>query len=269
MRNSLSKQFGHLGPGLRALVLRPWYEYISHLDHAGAIRFMNYGFATSHPGLTLEPQDEPDRFCIQLYHRLVESAPIAGSTVLEVGCGRGGGADFIARYHRPTHYTGMDITRRAVNFCQKHYVQPNLEFIQGNAEDIPRAAESQDVVVNLESSHCYPRVDRFFAEVSRVLRPDGHFCYADWRPAADVAAVRHQLEALGFKELEFEELNPGVVAAIEQDNERKLRLISRHSPALLRPVFEEFAGVKDSHAFHQAFTRRERIYYRLLLQKAR
>jgi SAM-dependent methyltransferase len=47
--------------------------------------------------------------------------------------------------------------------------------------------ESFDAVINVEASHCYPSLPRFLAEVARVLRPGGHFLYADVRRC-------HQLE---------------------------------------------------------------------------
>ncbi|MBI2330785.1 MAG: hypothetical protein HYU84_01160, partial [Chloroflexi bacterium] len=60
MRNLLYRSFAPLGPQVRAIFLRPWYEYISSLDREGEVRFMNYGFQP--PGdkqvLVLEPADE-------------------------------------------------------------------------------------------------------------------------------------------------------------------------------------------------------------------
>ena len=38
---------------------------------------------------------------------------------------------------------------------------------------------SFDVVINIEASHLYDDRARFFAEVLRVLKPGGHFCYTD------------------------------------------------------------------------------------------
>ena len=53
--------------------------------------------------------------------------------------------------------------------------------MRGDAENLPFPDQSFDAVINIESSHCYPRFPRFLAEVARVLRPGGHFLYADLR----------------------------------------------------------------------------------------
>jgi hypothetical protein len=78
--------------------------------------FMNYGYALLEPNgapLVLEPADEPDRLCIQLYHHTVGETSLEGKDVLEVGCGRGGGASYIARYLRPRSMTGLDFSSTA------------------------------------------------------------------------------------------------------------------------------------------------------------
>jgi SAM-dependent methyltransferase len=269
MRNLLFKSFSPLGPRLRVLALRPWYEILSSLDRDGEVRFMNYGYQSpiGPIALSLHPEDEPDRYCIQLYNRLISNVDLKDRRILEVGCGRGGGTYFFARYFGPAQATGIDITHRAIRFCQNAYSLPHLDFRLGNAQALPFPDSSVDVVANLESSHCYPDVRKFFREVHRVLVPGGHFAFADWRSADAVQRVKTLLTETGFALEEEEDLTDGVLAAIELDEARKSHLIQKHSPALLRPIFEEFAGMQNSRAFYQAFRSGERTYFRLLLTR--
>ena len=55
--------------------------------------------------------------------------------------------------------------------------------MHGDADNLPFADQSFDAVINIEASHCYPRLSHFLADVARVLRPGGHFLYVDarWR----------------------------------------------------------------------------------------
>ena len=53
------------------------------------------------------------------------------------------------------------------------------------------------MVTNIESSHSYPHLDRFFAEVRRVLRPGGVFCYTDNLAAGQVEARTNRLRRYG------------------------------------------------------------------------
>ena len=64
---------------------------------------MNYGWAADcpsglHPNLVLEQQDALAWSSVQLYWQLLRDVPVADNTVLEVGCGRGGGGGVHGMY---------------------------------------------------------------------------------------------------------------------------------------------------------------------------
>ena len=56
--------------------------------------FMNYGYAPLSAELAGTP--EPEKYCLQLYRRLLGDADLRGKKVVEVSCGRGGGAAHVA-----------------------------------------------------------------------------------------------------------------------------------------------------------------------------
>lgn len=78
-------------PLLRRLLWRWWYGRLAKRYTGADWTFMNYGFMppAGDPPLALDPEDEPDRLCIQLYHRVASATDLAGKEVLEVGSGRG------------------------------------------------------------------------------------------------------------------------------------------------------------------------------------
>ena len=156
---------------------------LSRYYHGDDVVFFNVGYEEDPPlAIPLEAPDEPNRYCIQLYHRTATQVDLDDKRVLEVGCGRGGGASYLMRALHPAAYTGLDLDPTAVGFCRKRHNLPGLDFVRGDAENLPFPDRSFDAVINIESSHCYPRFPRFLAEVARVLRSGGHFLYADLRP---------------------------------------------------------------------------------------
>ena len=157
-------------------------RYYTRYHRDDDVVFLNAGYEEDPPmAIPLAASDEPKRYPIQLYHRTATQVDLSGKRVLEVGCGHGGGASYLMRTLHPASYTGLDLNPAGIAFCQKRHNLPGLEFVQGDAENLPFPDQSFDAVINIESSHCYPRFPRFLAEVARVLRPGGHLLYADLR----------------------------------------------------------------------------------------
>ena len=103
---------------------------------------MNYGYRSADlPAPSLDPADEPDRSCVQLYDVVARAAPIAGRELLEVGCGRGGGAAYLARALEPSRMVAVDLSPRAIALLPDvDSRRPNLSFQVGDAETaaVPR-----------------------------------------------------------------------------------------------------------------------------------
>jgi ubiquinone/menaquinone biosynthesis C-methylase UbiE len=114
---------------------------------------------------------------LNLYTQALGGVRLGGRDVVEVGSGRGGGAAALVRHHQPRSYIAIDGSRRQVELCRA--IHPGLEFAYGNACALPLPDASADVVLNVESSHCYSDLGAFVAEARRVLRPGGIFCLTD------------------------------------------------------------------------------------------
>ena len=256
-------------PHLRKTTWRLAYDYLARVYPQDFWRFMNYGYAPLEGealNVALEAQDEADRYCIQLYHLVANAIDISGLHVLEVGCGRGGGASYIARYLRPATIVGLDFSKAAIAFCRKHHTAPGLSFTEGDAENLPFEDHRFDVVVNVESSHCYSNIDRFFSEVQRVLKPGGHFLFTDLRGKDEVEALRNQLKASGLIAVEESEITAKVIRALDLDNTRKKNLIEQIVRGPISKYFRDFAGIKDS-GVYERFRTGHNIYLRFVLRK--
>lgn len=209
------------------------YRYLTRRLAADDVLFLNYGYEEDPPmGVPLSPCDEPNRFFIQLYHRTATQADLNGKQVLEVGCGHGGGASYLMRTVHPTSYTGLDLNSAGIAFCRERHNLADLEFVQGDAENLPFPNQSFDAVINIESSHLYSDFPRFLAEVARVLRPKGHFLYADFRYADVIATWEAQLAEAPLRVLSQRVINWEVVRGMEKNSQWWAATINRVAPAV-------------------------------------
>jgi ubiquinone/menaquinone biosynthesis C-methylase UbiE len=94
----------------------------------------------------------------------------AGKEVLEVACGAGQGLGFLAR--RAKRVVGMDVDEGILAMPRERYGK-RIEIRQGNAEALPFADQSFDVVLLLEAIYYLRQPQSFIAEAKRVLRSGG------------------------------------------------------------------------------------------------
>lgn len=232
------------------LVSRSFYRIQTRMIAADDVVFLNVGYEEDPPmALPLAKPDEPNRYHIQLYHRIATQADLRDKRVLEVGCGHGGGASYLMRALRPASYTGLDINPAAIAFCRKRHDLAGVDFVHGDAERMPFPDQSFDAVINVESSGAYPHFPRFLAEVGRVLRPGGDFLYADLRPRVSISEWEAELAGAPMEMLSQEEINAGVVRGMEKNTQRGLDLIGR-APRYLRRIAREYAAVQGSPFYH-------------------
>jgi ubiquinone/menaquinone biosynthesis C-methylase UbiE len=219
------------------------YRLLSSLLSRDDVLFLNYGYEEEPPmALPLASPDEPDRLPIQLYHRTATQVDLAGKKVLEVSCGHGGGASYVMRTLHPASYTGLDLNTVGIAFCRRRHDLPGLDFVHGNAESLPFPEQSFDAVINVEAAINYRDVPRFFAEVRRVLRPGGHFLYADIRYADEIDAWEADLADIRMQLLSEHVINTEVMRGLE--NSRLLDQVTRRLPnvGFVRRIAGDYAG---------------------------
>lgn len=95
----------------------------------------------------------------------------AGKTVLDIACGEGYGSAVLGEV--ATHVYGVDIAPEAIVHAKAKYQLPNVEFRTGNCADIPLADGMVDLVVSFETIEHHCEHEAMFAEIRRVLRPNG------------------------------------------------------------------------------------------------
>ncbi len=217
--------------------------------------FLNFCYEEDPPmGVGLESTDEPNRYSIQLYHRTATQQDLSGKRVLEVSCGHGGGASYLMRTLHPASYTGLDLNPDGIAFCKKRHQLSGLDFVEGDAQDMPFPDQSFDAVLNVEASHLYPDVPRFLAEVARVLVPGGHFLYADFRRRSAVAEWESTLADAPLRLLSTSVIDKEVLRGMERDRPRKQELTGNHG------LLTRFASDMTDWAFCRAVERGEFTY---------
>ena len=127
-----------------------------------------------------------DEFHIRGREATVELADRVGITsglrVLDVGSGLGGSVRYLAR-ERECHARGLDLTEEYVEVAKSLAklvgLEGKVDFHQGSALELPFESNSFDVVWTEHAQMNIEDKDRFYSEISRVLKPRGRLAFHD------------------------------------------------------------------------------------------
>lgn len=257
-------------PHLRKHAFRFAYNVMSRFIFSGEpIAFLNYGYADDNTEMfreNLKAPDREDHLSIRLYSRLLDEIPIAHKRVMDVGCGRGGGSSYIARYLRPAEIIGVDFSTRSIAFCNRHHKVENLQFRVGDAENLRFEPNSFDVIVNVESSHAYSDESAFFASARRILAPNGLLCFCDVRPSNRLVELEKKIDESQLQLVWKSDISTNVLRALRLGSESRTQMIRQTFPKVMQQSAFDWAGVEGG-AVARSFADGSRSYIACVLQK--
>jgi ubiquinone/menaquinone biosynthesis C-methylase UbiE len=121
---------------------------------------------------------------------LCESAELdAGARVLDVACGNGNAA--LAAAHRFCRVAAVDYVPSLLARGRERAAAERLsiDFLEGDAEQLPFPAESFDVALSTFGVMFAPDQERAARELTRVVRRGGKIALANWTPEGFVGRM--------------------------------------------------------------------------------
>jgi ubiquinone/menaquinone biosynthesis C-methylase UbiE len=136
-----------------------------------------------------------------------------GKDVLEVACGAGVGLGLLHQTARSV--VGCDYTGQVLTIAQRHYGR-RVPLARADAQQLPFADHSFDLVLTFEAIYYLERLDWFLAEAYRLLRSDGRLLLCTTNPEwpyfvpcqmsihyPTLAELAAQFTAAGFAPFQF------------------------------------------------------------------
>jgi tocopherol O-methyltransferase len=158
-----------------------------------------------HHGLFVSGDESPAEAQTKMLDHCISLLALhGGEHVLDVGCGHGGTSVYLARRYG-CRVQGLTLSekqsRLAMDNAKAASVPDTTSFLVQNADLHEYPAAAFDVVWTMESSEHFVDKPRYFANVSRTLKPGGQLLLAAWTGAMDRPRVSEVARAFLCPEL--------------------------------------------------------------------
>ena len=107
---------------------------------------------------------------------------VSAQVVLDLGCGTGFFSEYLQQHYPDSHLIGLDLAEGMVNFARDHHRLYGADWLCGDAENIPLANDSVDVIFSSLAIQWCEDIDALFTEINRVLKPAGVFVVSTLGP---------------------------------------------------------------------------------------
>ncbi len=154
------------------------------------------------------PGHSPKDREIEVWKRLLKEKIEGNDTSCVLDVGTGTGFLSIMLTEMGFNVVGLDISREMLRRAREKAKEMHIEFVQGDAENLPFKTESFDAVVNRAVLWTLPDPERALAEWKRVLKSGGRLCFFlhEIHPRGIIPWIQKQLRNILI--LIFERRNP-------------------------------------------------------------
>ncbi|MFW1677499.1 malonyl-ACP O-methyltransferase BioC [Pontibacter sp. JAM-7] len=119
----------------------------------------------------------------QVGQMLVSYLPsIQAERVLDLGCGTGFFGPILRQCYPQAQLLNLDLAQGMLHYARQHRPVSNAHWLCGDAEALPLADSSVDLIFSSLAIQWCEQPDLLFSEVQRVLKPGGCFVAATLGP---------------------------------------------------------------------------------------
>lgn len=211
------------------------YEVLYRFSPVRRKRFFNGGYLPLSPDLRALPELAGEEAAAMMYHLLLRDmvADLAPDpeTILDVGCGQGGGLLYAHALFPQARLLGTDRNGTVTRMARRLLARTGrAQLIKGGGDAIAFADGSADFVLSV-GAPTYFGLPRYVSEAARVCRAGGIIAFSGGYRQGDHAQIEAELRAAaqeqGLVFHRYANITPHTFAALEADIPRRAAELAR------------------------------------------
>ena len=142
---------------------------------------------------------------------------IMPTKAVDLGCGGGRNAGELLKKYPKAHVTAIDYSdlsvEKARGYNRDMIAAGRCTVQQGDVSNLKLSAGAYDLATAFETVYFWPGLEKCFAQVARVLKPDGYFMICNESDGTDATGEKYEKIIEGMKSHTVEEIEAALKAA--------------------------------------------------------
>lgn len=211
------------------------YEFLYRLSPARNLQFFNGGYLPLAEDLLIDAEKTNEAPSAMMYHLvardLVGKFDVEPATVLDVGCGQGGGILYLSKLFPSAQITGTDRNRSAVKLANASFMgRARLKAESATGTKLDFQDGSVDFVLSV-GAPTYFGLDKFVDEAARIVSKGGIIAFSAGYRQGDHDQIKAEIQAAakttGLDFICYKNITPNTFASLRADIPRRERLLKR------------------------------------------
>lgn len=121
---------------------------------------------------------------------------VGKKNILEIACGTGRVTSYLSEAFPQSSITATDLNNDMISYATKRTKLSNVQWQTADAQELPFADESFDLVICQFGFMFMPDKPKAFSEAYRVLKPNGHLLFNTWDKIDNVPPAKISREVV-------------------------------------------------------------------------
>jgi 2-polyprenyl-3-methyl-5-hydroxy-6-metoxy-1,4-benzoquinol methylase len=257
-----------------------WNLFYDELGKLNILKTMNWGYSINNHIKKISTYEIPKNFSksdtnsLNLYYYLVKNAikysNIELKTNADIGCGKGGGINFINKCFNFEKSIGYDFSNEGLTQAKIDYSDKNIQFKHFDARKL-QSCEGVDLITNVESFHCYGYNSNFFENCYNMLNNNGVLSMTDFIDIQKIQSLSEEASEY-FDLLYLEDISENVIMSVNQkirnnDTENGILKIKYKFPYIPESILNKFVQNFSGEENRINMVNNKTIYFLVIFKK--